>query len=658
MPVAVAIAIRYLIMAAVQLGLWTALERYALPLLNTAIEKIMVAFGVPESTAQDIMANQVIAAFESVGIFAVTLRTKLPIKLAERLGFTTKGYAKRTLPKTVEGQVKASGSTATASKIATSVEVNEIAAQVAKTRGLALPSVKSLLGIIATVIGIPTGFFFALAQYIDFANWQGPYQKTFQGLLAKVGINPDSPMPNARTVSTDTWKKIYTTIEELDPIGISFPFSGVDKPYSRLALADLVDEIAAKLILAGGQATFKSVMALTLPLIQLSGKNTGESAYAPAGATSTFAVSSSTQVKAFTGVVSQGVIGSNTVFTARPDDLIENMAELQTAINNNIAPWIAALPGKIVYEIKVVSSVIIDGLRLVGQAHRIQSGTNTDGTARYKTIYNKFAVAHLYYIKDANDRMKLDDIILGPTNAIGFQPSNAELLQIGAIVSQSVATSDTDQISSIVTNTPTTVVPPATADAPISAPSTGYCFIYDGYKGQVCWNTATVDRLRKEIAAGSKTLDDALTELATRHLKSFKIRGVQSTGEDAWANDNPNVVLTAFDNGLEMIKQMLTTGGAFIKEYAEPVESGPPASAAPTPATATTSQASAPTPLPPAALSATTLYDYYTALGKSLPGIQERADLYQARGLGQAAMYTGNAEQNAKLLSSLKSNPQ
>jgi len=76
MPAIVAISVRYLIMAAVQLGLWSLLEKYAIPLLNIAIEESMVALGVDRDTAQDILANEVLRFAESVGIFAATLKTK------------------------------------------------------------------------------------------------------------------------------------------------------------------------------------------------------------------------------------------------------------------------------------------------------------------------------------------------------------------------------------------------------------------------------------------------------------------------------------------------------------------------------------------------------------------------------------------------------
>lgn len=89
--------------------------------------------------------------------------------------------------------------------------------------------------------------------------------------------------------------------------------------------------------------------------------------------------------------------------------------------------------------------------------------------------------------------------------------------------------------------------------------------------------------------------------------------------------------------------------------------------ASPTPQPAAQPQATAPAAVPPpaptpkpvdprvaAAKAATNLSEFYTAIGSSLPSIQQRANLYQSWGLGQASLYTGTAEQNTKMLAYLK----
>lgn len=53
---------------------------------------------------------------------------------------------------------------------------------------------------------------------------------------------------------------------------------------------------------------------------------------------------------------------------------------------------------------------------------------------------------------------------------------------------------------------------------------------------------------------------------------------------------------------------------------------------------------------------ATNLYEYYTSQGKNLPSIQERAVIYEQKGLGKASDYKGTSSQNTQLLGSLDPN--
>ncbi len=81
---------------------------------------------------------------------------------------------------------------------------------------------------------------------------------------------------------------------------------------------------------------------------------------------------------------------------------------------------------------------------------------------------------------------------------------------------------------------------------------------------------------------------------------------------------------------------------------------------APSPSTPT-AQATPPTPTPPTpapnapqACSATTLYEFFQAQGGTSPSLLARAAQYEQLGLGTAATYVANAEQNTKLLQALQ----
>ncbi|MEK7179965.1 MAG: hypothetical protein AAB706_00660 [Patescibacteria group bacterium] len=456
-------------MAAVQLGLWRLIEKYGLPLLNTGVAAIMTALGVPEDVAKDIMANKLLIAFEEVGIFAATLKTRLPIRVAEYLGFTSKGYILRTLGLTAETKIGTTVISAT-SKVATTLgEVTEIAKVVSQTRSLSTSLVSTLLNHIWKFVGLSTAFFFMTAQYIDFANWQGPYQKVFQGLLAKFGLNPDTPLPKANTISPDNWKRLYSVIEELKPLGIAFPFSDKDRPYSRQALSDLVDELASNMTLQGTNPTYKNLIATLLPLIQLENRTRTnaeiDTILAKVSTTTVVQKTVSTSVpsvKVFTGIVSQGVVGAGLVFTARPDDLIESVDELTTAAVNNLAPYLSTLLRKIVYEVKVVSSVVsADGFRQTGQTQRIQTGTWKDGTPKYKTVTNKFATLIIYAVTDKGSRAKLSTIVLGPVDSAKLIVRGNELQELQNKLPALTTTTDIKEIETLVTKQTVNVQTPA-----------------------------------------------------------------------------------------------------------------------------------------------------------------------------------------------------
>jgi uncharacterized protein YgiM (DUF1202 family) len=51
---------------------------------------------------------------------------------------------------------------------------------------------------------------------------------------------------------------------------------------------------------------------------------------------------------------------------------------------------------------------------------------------------------------------------------------------------------------------------------------------------------------------------------------------------------------------------------------------------------------------------ATNLTEYYAAWGKSLPPLSERAEIYEALGLGTVSSYSGSSTQNNNLLNALK----
>lgn len=608
MPVAAAIAIRYIIMAAVQLGLWTLIEKYGIPLLNAGVVAIMKTFGVPEQTAKDIMANKIIIAFEEVGIFAATLRTKLPIVVAEYLGFTSKGYTVRTLSQAVEVKLGSSAIAATSKAAATAAEVSAIAEVVSASRKLSVSPIKTLLDYIFKYAGLTTGIFFAAAQYIDFANWQGPYQKVFQGVLSKFGINPDTPLPRANTISADNWKRLYSVIEELKPLGISFPFSDKDKPYSRQNLSDAVDEIAANMTLQGINPTYKNVIAVLLPLVVLENKTRTDTdidtilnKISTATAIVKTASASTPSVKVFTGIVSQGVVGTGLVFTPRPDDLINDITELKEAAINNLASYLNTLLRKIVYEVKIVSSITgANGFKQTGTTQRIQTGTFANGTPKYKTVTNKFATLIIYAVTDKGSRAKLSTIVLGPVDSAKLIVGQNDLQALQDSLPKEVTTTNINEITSLVSdNTVAVSTPQSTPD----------------------YVNNLIPTTEPKVLSAAEIKSKELNEIAQANIARDNARKAAATPANFQTTSPKNAegeIINPTAEDIRRFNEQFTT----IK---------------PKPGT-----------------NATNLSEWYTANGQALPPLSVRAEAYQALGLGQASYYTGTAEQNWRFLNALK----
>jgi hypothetical protein len=632
-------------MAAVQLGLWTLLEKYGIPLLNKAIVGVMETFGVSEDVAKKIVANKVLVAFEEVGVFALSLKTKLPVKVAELLGFTTRGFVKATLTEAVESKIAGKVVTATSKAATTAEEAGAISKTVAVAKGLSLTKINTVLSVLAKVIGIPVGVFYALAQYIDYAAWQNPFQKFFQGIMGFIGIHPDTPLPKSGVVSDDTWKRIYSTVEQWKPVGMTFPLSGVDKPYSRKNLVDLVDEVAAHIVKAGGDATYKNVIGAMMSLLQFNGEEPQPAVFATL-ATSSTPTTTTPEVQVLTGIVSNGVLGNGLQFTARQDDMIENAEELRDAFNNNVAPFLVSLPSLIIWEIRLVTSIISrDGFKQTGGVVKIQTGTNKDGTPKTKTITNRFAVLDLYIKTDKSARTKITSITLGPVNSSQFNPSASDLQNIAASAAKGIVAPSLDSVHTVASNTPTASVPVHEPDPvyfvaeapnrtfplPPGATTPEFMRASNGKGGFI--NAEKTD-MQDLLGAGNDVY--SIYKIV---IDQYRFDGAPTINSQIveWAK---NVTPYEADQ-----MRVFYRGGTPV--IAKPVVVVEPVVVPPPPPVISTT-------LPVAAQQANTLFEFYGALGQQLPNLDTRSRLYQSLELGQATLYTGTAEQNTRLLAALK----
>ena len=199
MPAIVAFFVRQLILIGVQLGIFSVIDKWVTPLLNQAIAAIVSAFGVNEETAKDILANEILSTAESLGLTVALSRAKLPLAIADKLGFTTKGYAKRPLTSSTAQKIQGKSTASVKAPGISTTEVAKVATEVAKTKGVSFTKVNEVVTFILKLASFPFIVLFTIAQFIDFGNWNsGAYQNTWQKILAIVtfgALVPDPQIP-------------------------------------------------------------------------------------------------------------------------------------------------------------------------------------------------------------------------------------------------------------------------------------------------------------------------------------------------------------------------------------------------------------------------------------------------------------------------------
>ena len=470
---------------------------------------------------------------------------------------------------------------------------------IATKRGVSLATVQAVLSSIIALVGVPVGIGLLVTNTIDFGAWNSSaYQQSFQKFLSLFGLEPDKDSRSPRTTSQDTFNKIYAGLQLQGATTINDPYKNTYVAFSRDNLLDLTDKLASQILVENGEVKTKTLLASVLPFIAFQNKpETSTTTTAKV----TQAVSITVpKVQVFTGVISQGVLGNGVQFQARTNDMIDDMAELVESASVNLANFLTALPSKVSYEIKIVSSVTDkNGFTQRGTTTKVISRYNANGTPVYKNIANKFAVLYLYLMTDKGTRTKLTTINVGPVNSVNFQVTVNDLNTVASHLQSVVTTQDVSNITTITTPSNIGVQAPVVTAQP-------------------------------------------------------KVRYFKSTYGTAFEDIYGTVIPSAsnIEIGLEEYNRIITAN----KAGSYPVTTATPVQQPSTQITPTISPAPA-TTAPPAqrkGANASTLSEWYTANGQSLPTIEQRSSLYQQYGLGSSALYVGSAEQNTRLLDKLK----
>lgn len=503
MPLLLGMVLRQVIMSVASGAVVTGAQELIDGTFKELVFELRDTEGLTEQEAKDVIGNIVIdLAINSASIMAV-LRTGIGVKAAEWLGLTSKNFGKAALtPKAVTA-----------------------AERVGVTGGKDL--VKRVIGKIVKRIPSPTALFWvfvAMTQVVEPAIYQpGQMQRILDALGIPLTIPNSAGVLQPGPMSKEDFADYANSLETVGIKGINNPAAMQSQLYSRQALAQLIDWLYGQEVLKGFNPNTTKIIELARPYLTIA--TTAATASAPSTTTPAGAPNSSS-VKVFTGIVSQGVVGKGAEFVARPDDLIESIDELKQAAAINLASYLESLLTKVVYEVKIVSSIVTkDGFKQTGTTQRIESGKDTYGYPKYKTVTNRFAQVVVYALTDKNVRTKLTTINIGPTNSAKLLVGTNDLRGIESELPSLVTTTDINDIKGIETASAITVTAPKSSTKGASTAGGAYAKTlkewYQLYEASMP-SVAVRAKLYEALGLATATFYTASAEQNDRLLKALQ----------------------------------------------------------------------------------------------------------------------------------------
>jgi hypothetical protein len=552
---------------------------------KTLVYEIRDTENITEQDAKDIVANILADLAINSASIMVVLKTGAGVKLAEWLGLTSRNYGKKALSTAAEGA----------------------AAKIAADSGKGMA--KRLLSGLVKLLGKGTGVFWlfaALTQIIE-PLWYQPGQ--IQKVLNAVGFDvsvpgasiTEAPGPFSKDSSV-TFTDFAKSIEAAGVKGINNPGAMQSQLYSRENLAALVNYVYGQGILSGRNLKVADL------LPEMSKYLVGASSSAGLPSPTTSVTTTPVIPKVYTGIVSQGVIGKGLAFTPRPDDLIESIEELRQAAANNLAPFLETVLSKIIYEVKIVSSIITkDGFKQTGTVQQIRSGTTATGAPKYKTVVNKFATLNLYVLTDKGVRSKIATVVLGPTNSAKLTVGMNDIREVETSLPALVTTNDINEIKGIETlQTVTVSTPTANGGTPIPSFNTGSVVtpaspvstqasassvagynaltLFDWYKAQgqslpsVAERSITYETLglgQKSFYTGtaeqnSKLLTMLKLDAARKALEALKAGSGSASGDKPLSTATSKTTTPAASSSKKtLVKEFTNVSGNLVRKYSD-----------------------------------------------------------------------------------------
>lgn len=682
MPAALLTVLRWLFIAVVQTGAIVAVQQALEGVVDYIRSALKTDGGLTDAETDDVLLNETLDALAILGITVAALKSKIPIRLADKLGL------KASLPTKVSLSLKQTAA------VSRATSTGALRSQLLKTflLGLAGSLPVSLLFFPTLVQNLADQAAFAPKQANDF------YQSFFGFRPFPEPLSSSGPAPASYTATE--FVELYRQLELAGVVGINSTVAQQSQLLTQNNLAQLINYIAGANITAGKKSDKTAIRSeLSKYLITKSGSTAGAVSPAASGGVQTAPSSAPAvqQIKIYTGVVAGGTLGTPTEFIARPDDMINSADELKAAAKNNLASFVTALPGRFYYEIGIVNSVKTrGGFTQKGEAVRIISGYYQNGTPRYKTVYHKFAVLKIGVTDENGRQIKLGTITLGPVNVVDYQPTALQLKDIEQSITPELFTNNIADIQEIISPAPigvltsagsnpnppvsgsTSMAPQATGTPPpgkslfqasnvsFFIPSGGSIFIPTRPQG-----IAPTVYARSGDVVRLLPLQNIIPTFPQNGLVYFKDRTgasvpIQNVGQ-VW---DESIYLFEKATGLKYYdlpqQNIADVESAFLRSNLSSLPNQMRSFEGPTALRDFVTFLGALLPggnvditgggltLNDAARAATTLGAFFAALGKPLPGIAERALTYESLGLGAKSTYTGTAEQNNRLLAVLK----
>lgn len=603
----------------VQVGAWSAVEY----LLTKVAEWIKSEEQLSDDDAWLILGIELSAAIAAIGATAASLKSRLPVRIADKLGFNL--ATKKTLSQ--KGKTVAAQTTT---------------AVVGAKRGRILKLMASAFAVsfAGSIPWLPSLF----QNVMDQATFN---PKNANAFLQQLGVpyqfpEPD-PLAKPTFFSNAEWKQYVVGLQAAGVVGINDEFARQSLPFNEKNAAALLLRLSGQMALQGKSLTKATAKTAILPYLiknNLTNETAVQQAALGTGTTNNAATSEAQSVVQQVQIAAREVLP----FEPKNNDIIESEQELIQSAQNNLSAFVGSLPSRLIYDIRIVTSVTTkDGDVRYGRAVTVPTYIDKYGNQKTKTIRNKFAVLDVYVKNEKGARVKMQTITLGPTDASVYDPKREDIsdLEERLNAQQSIQLSVRQENMAQLTIETTPQNPLGDAEQGGDVPSItqtpvierDYLINGDGFYNAVRYRVGA--KVYETYFVEDMLTDEEIIKLGNygKAIEEVKRRLLQM-GIDVEKFKRDTFYWEYNGAAAEMVR--FPWKQFFFERL--------PGESAVTPSPIATAAGSG----------ATTLSAWYAANGKPLPSIAERGALYESLGLGSKALYTGTAEQNTKLLAALK----